>query len=444
MLEIPPAQINSMEAHTATPSTQDQVVEDRVFSSNFPPSYPSRDDVLSNALLDVVPDAPSPAARTEIRFRRTLEMGPSDEPNQRLPPKLTNVTYTSSAAAGAINAQMQVARTALSQIRRERKAFRAANGIAAHGSRAKRDRTKLSRARQRKAEATLLKGGCMQLETMRAKQTRIDPKMIRTLEDPMLNELSGSFKRLESKLAHLNPISALIRRIMTFFYAMPSHLLTHTFQPQNPTRSPPPSGEAVTEDMPTGDGRVIQTELEPWGFEGDIVIQKHLDAMAQAVSEHTQDGQWRKESGRHSYYVDAAVSRENRLTGLAVVNMSHRQDRASTWTVQGYRMHIALEQHDAEACAIWQALQCVLDKVKADRVLEKPLEPCSLAVIYSDSKSALHSISNNSGGIKVQEIIRQSVELKQLGVGVQLHWVPGHRDVPGNELADLVSKKARL
>lgn len=47
------------------------------------------------------------------------------------------------------------------------------------------------------------------------------------------------------------------------------------------------------------------------------------------------------------------------------------------------------------------------------------------------------------GGNVVQKIIAQSIKLQQLGVDVHLHWVPGHRDIPGNELADPVAKKAR-
>ena len=444
MLEIVPSKTNSMEAQIETLSTQDQAVDDRELSPVFALSSPLRDHGPSNSLLDVVSDAPSPPAPMENFVRRTLEMGQSDELKHEFSLKLNNVTYSSPAAAAAINAQIKEARTALSQIRRERKALRSANGIINHGGIAKRDRMRLSRARQRKAEATLLKEACMQREVTRAKQTRIDPKMIQTLDVPMLNGLYGDYRRPQSKMACLNPISALIGTIMNFFYAIPTRLLTHTTQPQIPNHLVPLDGEVVTEDMPTGDERVIQPELEPWGFEGDIVIQKRLDAMARALSEHTQNDPRLKEPGRHSYYVDAAVSREDGLTGLAVVYMSHRQESASPWTVQGYRMHIALEQNDAEAWAIWQALQLVLDKAKADRDSEKPPDPCYLAVIYSDSKSALHSISSNSGGVKVQEIIRQSVELKQLGVGVQLHWVPGHCNVPGNELADLVSKKARL
>jgi len=167
--------------------------------------------------------------------------------------------------------------------------------------------------------------------------------------------------------------------------------------------------------------------------------------MRQALSEHAKDGTRRKEPGRHSFHVDAAVSREHGLTGIAVVHKTHRQDWASLWTAKGYRIHGALDQMDAEAWAIWQALEITLEKVQTDRACVEPRDPCSVAVIYSDCATALRRIGNDksSSGVVAQNIITQSIRLKRLGVEVQLHWVPGHSKIPGNELADLVAKKAR-
>lgn len=180
-------------------------------------------------------------------------------------------------------------------------------------------------------------------------------------------------------------------------------------------------------------------------FAGQITIQDRLSAMSQALSEHDKDATLRTEPGRHSFHVDAAVSREDKLTGIAVVHKTHRQYWASLWTAKGYRIHETLDQTDAEAWAIWQALQVTLEKVHADRTNVKPQDPCSVVVVYSDCQEALRRIGNGNpdDGKVVPKIIAQSIELQQLGVDVHLHWVPGHRDIPGNELADLVSKKAR-
>ncbi|KAL8837026.1 MAG: hypothetical protein Q9170_002680 [Blastenia crenularia] len=180
-------------------------------------------------------------------------------------------------------------------------------------------------------------------------------------------------------------------------------------------------------------------------FAGEIIVQDHLSAMAQAVLEHTREGPRRKEPGRHSYHVDAAVSHKEKLTDIAIVHKTHRQDWASPWTINGYRIHGALRQSEAELWAIRQVLDIVLEKVRTDRENMKMSDPCSLAVIYTDSLSALHMIQSVSTSHKLvaRSVVTQSVELERLGVKVQLHWVPGHSGVPGNELADLVCQKAR-
>lgn len=194
-----------------------------------------------------------------------------------------------------------------------------------------------------------------------------------------------------------------------------------------------------TIDIPIKSG---ETNPKLGAFVGEIIIQDHLTAMKQALSEHTRDGPRRKEPGRHSFHVDAAVSREDGMTGIAVVHKMHRQDWASPWTANGYRIHHTLSQNEAEVWAIWQALELILDKVRTDHQDVEPQDPCSLAVIYTDSQSALHRIGSVLTDVE-QSIVTQSTELKRLGVKLKLHWVPGHRRVPGNELADLVSKKAR-
>ena len=180
-------------------------------------------------------------------------------------------------------------------------------------------------------------------------------------------------------------------------------------------------------------------------FAGLIVIQDVLSAMQQAISEHTKGNILLAEPGRRSFYVDAAVSYPDGRTGIAVVHKTHRQYWDSEWTAMGYRTSEALKSTEAEAWAIWQALQITLEESRADRAILKAQQARSIAVIYSDSQPALERIDKGYGFDQkvVQKIVAQSVELQQLGVDVQLHWCPGHRGVPGNELADLVSKLAR-
>lgn len=193
------------------------------------------------------------------------------------------------------------------------------------------------------------------------------------------------------------------------------------------------------------DGREVYLDVSSTKvYAGQIMIQDHISAMHQALSEHTREGVLRTTPGRDSYHVDAAVSCGDRLTGLAVVNRISREE-GSPWTTRGYRIMEAMDQDDAEAWAICQGLQVVKEKVQHDRV-NSGQDPCSVAVIYSDSQGAIRRVAGFAcGGGKVeQRIIDLSIELLQLGIEVHLHWVPGHKNVPGNELADLVAKKARL
>ena len=199
------------------------------------------------------------------------------------------------------------------------------------------------------------------------------------------------------------------------------------------------------EDQGCNQGMIVQdsvTGLQLSTFAGQIVIQDHFGAMRQALSEHARDGTRRKEPGRHSYHVDAALSSGCLTAGIAVVHKSHRQNWASPWTGRGYRLRQVLDAEEAETWAIWQALRIILEKVYTDRESKKPKDPCSLAVIYSDCTTALQKIGDNRGRV-AQKIAAQSIELHQLGVEVQLHWVPGHRNIPGNELADLISHQAK-
>lgn len=43
----------------------------------------------------------------------------------------------------------------------------------------------------------------------------------------------------------------------------------------------------------------------------------------------------------------------------------------------------------------------------------------------------------------IHKIVNQSIRLQELGMSIELHWCPGHRGVPGNELADAVSRRAQ-
>lgn len=209
------------------------------------------------------------------------------------------------------------------------------------------------------------------------------------------------------------------------------------------------TGEVASESEPVidrqDDGVEVHLDVSSASvFAGQIIVQDHISAMRQALSEHTQDSVLRTMPGRYSYHVDASVSRQDGLTGFAVVNKVSREED-SPWTARGYRIIQAMDQNEAEAWAIFQGLQVVKEKVQDDQA-NPGQDPCSVAIIYSDSQVAIQRVAKfpRRDAMVAQRIIDLSKELLQLGVEVHLHWVPGHKNVPGNELADLVAKKARL
>ncbi|KAI4205855.1 MAG: hypothetical protein LQ350_000040 [Teloschistes chrysophthalmus] len=198
--------------------------------------------------------------------------------------------------------------------------------------------------------------------------------------------------------------------------------------------------------------QVLHKEEGPNTFVGQVVIQrqqKHIiPAIEQALSEHDLDGTPElQDPDRQVFYVDAASWHTETMTGLAVVQQGHRHASEPHWLAKGYRIEQSLKTEDAEAWAISQASQCALQKKHVECDFTKSENPASIVVIYSDCIATLQKIKketgwSGAGGVK-QKILDQSMQLQGFGTKVELHWVPGHKDIPGNVLADLVAKRAR-
>ena len=66
-------------------------------------------------------------------------------------------------------------------------------------------------------------------------------------------------------------------------------------------------------------------------------------------------------------------------------------------------------------------------------------------IIYSDSQAALKAV-RKAEPLAAQNLLRQVYEaadsLMSHGVVLRLQWVLGHRNITGNEKADLAAKKA--
>ncbi len=64
------------------------------------------------------------------------------------------------------------------------------------------------------------------------------------------------------------------------------------------------------------------------------------------------------------------------------------------------------------------------------------------AIIYTDNQAAIKTLANpqsKSAQYIVQQIVKQ---YNRLICPVEIHWIPAHAGVPGNEIADWLAKRA--
>ena len=200
-------------------------------------------------------------------------------------------------------------------------------------------------------------------------------------------------------------------------------------------------------------------------FPGTITIPERSMSIKQAAAESSQSKHSPDAPGRRYYYTDACLTKSHSM-GVAVAWKDYQPDGTSDWAARGCTIHSSREQKtnsgQAEAWAIWLALQMIIEKATSDKAVTENqdpanrLGPCTHAVIYTDSTSELYHLTDGwkvfeaiaRGGLDARTflaracIIRQAHELQSLGVAVELRWVKGHAKVPGNELADRVAAKA--
>lgn len=69
------------------------------------------------------------------------------------------------------------------------------------------------------------------------------------------------------------------------------------------------------------------------------------------------------------------------------------------------------------------------------------------ATIFSDSMSALQAIQNpgnKSGQQIIHAILQAAKNTKTHGTAIRLQWIPGHCEIPGNDVADQLAKEAAI
>ncbi|GAD92627.1 predicted protein [Paecilomyces variotii No. 5] len=184
-------------------------------------------------------------------------------------------------------------------------------------------------------------------------------------------------------------------------------------------------------------------------FKGSVVIQKtHIQALSYALSEYKLRS---RIPNRMVYWVNGSVARRpgrNHVPGIAVVSKSKDEGCPFLWKIQGYRIHKKMGCLDIELLAILQALQIAFDESDETRSEGIYGEQQTL-VIYSGCQEALDMILHHltrarrdTTNMLLEWIVDLTDALRDFYGSVELHWVPGHRDVPGNYLAEYVARRA--
>ena len=128
-------------------------------------------------------------------------------------------------------------------------------------------------------------------------------------------------------------------------------------------------------------------------------------------------------STHHHIYTDGSKTASLTGCGLYVEQLNVRQ----SITIKPYASSFSAELHD-----ILRALYCVVTY------------SISKALIITDSLSALQAINSRcwTSHIFVTKIVLMSSTLIKAGREIASMWVPGHRGVPGNEIADSSARLA--
>lgn len=198
-------------------------------------------------------------------------------------------------------------------------------------------------------------------------------------------------------------------------------------------------------------------------FPGDVIINK--DAAQARLFALTEDAASRADAvgvtaepsvGRTALWTDAScpmTSADDRMRdcGIGVVyRPQHMQRGSDEWITEGYRIPALIEATFAETLAVFWALMIAKKRFSARRA---GLEAERTVLIFSDCKDGLSCVRDfrpaeghvDMMGMPIEMlemILNTARQLAEEGIKIELHWVPGHKGVPGNELADEVAKQA--
>jgi ribonuclease HI len=115
--------------------------------------------------------------------------------------------------------------------------------------------------------------------------------------------------------------------------------------------------------------------------------------------------------------------------GLAVLNQGHFNYQGKTNLGKGQLVY------NGELEGIVQAVNYASQVAKPGHHFK----------VFSDNQAGLHRLrtpSDNPGQACQIRTIEAAFHIANKGATVSLHWVPGHTEIPGNELADALAKEA--
>ncbi|KAL1956168.1 hypothetical protein VTO42DRAFT_7603 [Malbranchea cinnamomea] len=188
-------------------------------------------------------------------------------------------------------------------------------------------------------------------------------------------------------------------------------------------------------------------------FPGKTLTRSWAEAMVYALEEDYLRGDV---PGRTAYWIDASF-----ISGVNVAYFGAARspryidgDRSRFWTVRTRMLKDGIVSSDeAELGAIVDLLLDIY-RLQASSWIQRggaPSETPRVAVIFTDMMFGVEQLAGRrpvppEGSCLyalLEKIIQVTTDLASMGVQVELHWVPAHAGVPGNEVAHMAATRVR-
>lgn len=155
--------------------------------------------------------------------------------------------------------------------------------------------------------------------------------------------------------------------------------------------------------------------------------------------------------GRMTLWVSGITSTFQGSCGIGIGWKYDRRDPASGWETQAWSARHFISQSDGQTLAISRALAFAeeLSKKGSPAIDGDPWHPLSHVAIFCEDQDACQRLWANdvlderSDFLLTRTMRWQVHNLNIQDVTTSIHWVPGDQNVPGNELANIIARRAR-